>query len=145
MVVLEVEVAEGGEVGEVGGDGAHEGVGAEAEDTEAREAGDCVGGDGAHKASAGEVEGSNEGAVRVALDSEPGAGRTGGVPLDPVRVRGLGEECEEGLFVLSRLRVDSLTRLHKSYEDQDHKHNVEMECHLETTSFADAFCLLLVL
>ena len=40
MVVLEVEVAEGGEVGEVEGDGAHERVGAEAEDAEAREAGD---------------------------------------------------------------------------------------------------------
>lgn len=140
MVVLEVEVAEGGEVGEVEGDGAHERVGAEAEDAEAREAGDGVGRDGAHEAGGGEVEGSHEGAVRVALDAEPGvAGRTGGVPLDPVRVRGLGEECEEGLFVLSRLRVDSLTRLHKSYEDQDHKHNVEMECHLETTSFGDVF------
>ncbi|RDX82799.1 hypothetical protein CR513_36362, partial [Mucuna pruriens] len=118
VIVLEVEVAKDGEVGEIGGDLAGEGVGAETENSKLREATDCVGRDGAHKAGGGEAKGIDEGTVGVALDAEPVAGRTGCVPLDPVRVRGQGDECEEGLPVLSWLRVDSLTRLHKNHGHQ---------------------------
>lgn len=106
-VVLEVEAAEELEVGEVGGDGPGETVGAEAEDSELGQEAECAGGDLTHEAGAGEADGVDGGAVGVALDAEPVAGRDGRVPLQAILMWCLGEESKERLLVLSRLRVDS--------------------------------------
>ena len=52
------------------------------------------------------------------MDTHPVAGRVGGVPLDSVSMPGFGDERQQGLLVLSRLRVDSLARSNEKNEQK---------------------------
>ncbi|KAG6437186.1 hypothetical protein SASPL_102097 [Salvia splendens] len=93
-IVLQVEIAEGGE--EVGREGAGEGVVAEAESLQIGHAGEGFGGELAGEAHSGEVELDDGGVVGGAVDAGPGAGGgTGEVPEEDAAAHG-GAEGEEG-------------------------------------------------
>ncbi|KAF7148203.1 hypothetical protein RHSIM_Rhsim03G0049600 [Rhododendron simsii] len=119
-------------VGEIGGNLAGEKVRPETEDSEVGKFSDCVVRDGTHKPDAGKPEGDYKGASGVALDTGPGAGRGRGVPSDATGGLG-GEEREESLFVMSGLRVNSMSQYqqHQSQTQiRDDEFVSEIHCHL---------------
>lgn len=89
---------------------AGETIGMEAEDSELGQISDRVGRNLTHESGGGKAEREDEGAIRVADDADPVAGRVGGVPLEAIGVRDLRNECKESLLVLSGFRVDSVTQ-----------------------------------
>lgn len=109
-VVSDVECAKKSEVGEIGGERSGDAVGVDTEYAELCEPSDGVLRDGSHQSHGGETEIVDMGPSSVARDSDPVADRVRIVPLETRGVWNLGEEVLEGLFVLSRLRVGSLTQ-----------------------------------
>lgn len=104
----------------------------ETEDSEVGQFSDCVGRDGTHEPDARKPEGDYEGASGIALDTSPGAGGGRGVPSDAIGGLG-GEEREESLFVMSGLRVYSMSQYqqHQSQTQiRDDEFVSEIHCHL---------------
>lgn len=89
-IVLQVEALKEHEVGEVQREGAGEAVRSEAENPELPELTDSSVRYLTDEADAGEAEGGDEGAILVAHDPDPIAGRVGCVPHDAILVGGLG-------------------------------------------------------